>query len=78
VIALEVGECETEAFWRDFLRSLVARGLVGGQLAVSDAHPGLKAAIAQLLGCARQRCTVHFLKDSLGHAGKDQQPMLAA
>ena len=78
VIGLDVGEAETEAFWREFLRGLVARGLVGVQLAVSDAHPGLKAAIAQVLGCAWQRCTVHFLRDCLGHARKDQQPMLAA
>ncbi len=78
VIGLDVGECETEAFWRAFLRSLVARGLVGVGLAVSDAHPGLKAAIAQVLGCAWQRCTVHFLRDCLGHARRDQQPMLAA
>ncbi len=78
VIALEVGEAETEAFWREFLRDLVARGLVGVQLAISDAHPGLKAAIAQVLGCAWQRCTVHFLRDCLGHARKEEQPMLAA
>jgi putative transposase len=78
VIGLDVGEAETEAFWREFLRSLVARGLVGVQLAISDAHPGLKAAIAQVLGCAWQRCTVHFLRDCVGQARKDQQPMLAA
>ncbi len=78
VIGLDVGEAETEAFWREFLRGLVARGLLGVQLAVSDAHPGLKAAIAQVLGCAWQRCTVHFLRDCLGQARKDQQPMLAA
>jgi putative transposase len=78
VIGLDVGEAETESFWRTFLRELVARGLHGVQLAVSDAHPGLKAAIAQVLGCAWQRCTVHFLRDCLGQARKDQQPMLAA
>jgi putative transposase len=78
VIALDVGEGETEAFWREFLRGLVARGLVGVQLAISDAHPGLKAAIAQVLGCPWQRCTVHFLRDCLGHARREQQPMLAA
>ena len=78
VIALDVGEAETEAFWREFLRVLVTRGLVGVQLAISDAHPGLKAAIAQVLGCPWQRCTVHFLRDCLGHARRDQQPMLAA
>jgi transposase-like protein len=78
VIGLDVGECETEAFWREFLRSLVARGLVGVELAISDSHPGLKAAIAQVLGCPWQRCTVHFLRDCLGHARREQQPMLAA
>ncbi|MDP8942676.1 MAG: IS256 family transposase [Actinomycetota bacterium] len=78
VIGLDVGECETEAFWREFLRGLVSRGLLGVELAISDAHPGLKAAIGQVLGCAWQRCTVHFLRDCLGHARKDQQPMLAA
>src|SRR4051795_10619136 len=31
IIGLDVGEAETEAFWTEFLRSLVARGLVGVQ-----------------------------------------------
>jgi len=48
------------------------------QLAVSDAHEGLKAAIAKVLSCPWQRCTVHFLRDMLGHCGKAQQPMIAA
>jgi transposase-like protein len=78
VIGMEVGECETEAFWTEFLRELVARGLVGVQLAISDAHQGLKAAIAKVLSVPWQRCAVHFLRDCLGHARQDQQPMLAA
>jgi transposase-like protein len=78
VIALDLGEAETEAFWRSFLRSLVERGLTGVQLVVSDAHAGLKKAIAQVLGCPWQRCTVHFLREALGHARREQQPMLAA
>jgi putative transposase len=78
IIGLDVGEAETEAFWREFLRSLVARGLVGVQLAVSDAHPGLKAALEQVLGTAWQRCTVHFLRDCFGHARKDQHGLLGA
>jgi len=77
VIGLDVGEAETEAFWREFLRGLRARGLAGVRLCVSDAHPGLKAAIAQVLGVPWQRCTVHFLRDMLGHVGKAQQPMIA-
>ena len=78
VIGLDCGECETEAFWRDFLRSLVKRGLAGVQLVVSDAHEGLKQAIGQVLGTPWQRCTVHFLREALGHARREQQPMLAA
>jgi len=78
VIGLDCGECETEAFWREFLRGLVKRGLSGVQLVVSDAHEGLKQAIAQMLGSPWQRCTVHFLREALGHARREQQPMLAA
>ena len=61
--SIDVGEAETEAFWTDFLRGLVERGPVGVGLAIYDAHAGLKAAIAKVLGCAWQRCTVHFLRD---------------
>jgi transposase-like protein len=78
IIGLDVGEAETEAFWTEFLRSLVARGLVGVQLAISDAHPGLKAAIARVLGSPWQRCTVHFLRDLRGHCRKDQHDALGA
>jgi putative transposase len=78
VIGLDVGECETEAFWRSFLRGLVKRGLSGVQLVVSDAHAGLKRALAHVLECPWQRCTVHFLRETLGHVRKDQQGMVAA
>ena len=78
IIGLDVGAAETEAFWTEFLRSLVARGLIGVQLAISDAHPGLKAAIARVLGSPWQRCTVHFLRDLRGHCRKDQHDALGA
>src|ERR671934_2627144 len=78
ILSIDVGEAETEAFWTSFLRGLVKRGLTGVQLAISDAHAGLKAAIAKVLGCAWQRCTVHFLRDCFGHARKDQHGLLGA
>ena len=78
VIGLDVGEAETEAFWTEFLFSLKARGLDGVQVCVSDAHLGLRNAIARVLGCRWQRCTVHFLRDMLGHCARSQQPMIAA
>jgi putative transposase len=78
IVGIDVGEAETEAFWTGFLRSLVKRGLVGVQLVISDAHEGLKNAIARVLSCPWQRCTVHFLRDMLGHARKDQHGALGA
>ena len=78
VLAIDVGPAETEAFWREFLRSLVKRGLAGVQIVDSDAHEGLKKAIAQVLGCPWQRCSVHFLRETLGHCPKDAQGMVAA
>jgi putative transposase len=77
VVGLDVGEAETEAFWRGFLRSLRARGLDGVQLVVSDAHTGLTTAIAKVFGCPWQRCTVHFLRDMLGHVPRAQQPLVS-
>jgi putative transposase len=78
ILGVDVGAAETEAFWSDFVRSLVARGLSGVQLVVSDAHEGLKQAIAKVLSCPWQRCTVHFLRDCLGHARRDQHGLLGA
>ena len=78
ILGIDVGEAETEAFWTDFLRSLVRRGLRGVQLVVSDAHEGLKNAIRRIVICPWQRCTVHFLRDCLGQARKDQHGLLAA
>ena len=48
IVGLDVGTSEDGAFWLSFLRSLVARGLVGVELVISDAHQGLRGAIATL------------------------------
>jgi putative transposase len=56
---------------------LRVRGLDGVRLCISDAHVGLKHAIAQVLGCRWQRCTVHFLRDMLGHVSRAQQPLVS-
>ena len=78
VIGIEIAESETEAGWAAFLRELVARGLEGVRLAVSDDHLGLKAAIAKVIGCPWQRCTVHFIRNMHGHCKKGQRNMVAA
>jgi putative transposase len=78
VIGLDIGEVESGAFWVEFLRSLKRRGLSGVQLAVSDQHEGLKAAIARMLSCPWQRCTVHFTRDMVMHCRRDQRGLVAA
>lgn len=79
LLGFELGSSETEAFWLEFLRSLVQRGLKGVQLVVSDAHEGLKAAIAQVLsGASWQRCRVHFMRNLLSHIPRGDQAMVTA
>ena len=78
VIGLDIGETESEAFWVAFLRSLRERGLSGVRLCVSDDHLGLKNAIARILACPWQRCTVHFVRDMLRHCRPSQRGMVSA
>ncbi len=78
VIGLDLGEVESGAFWTEFLRALKRRGLSGVRLAISDQHEGLKAAIARVLGCPWQRCTVHFTRDMVMHCHRDQRGLVAA
>jgi putative transposase len=78
VIGLDVGEVESGSFWVEFLRGLKKRGLSGVRLAISDDHEGLKAAIARVLCCPWQRCTVHFVRDMLAHCRRDQRGLVAA
>lgn len=79
VLGLEVGPSEEGAFWVQFLRGLLARGLSGVQLVISDAHRGLKAAIGAVLqGASWQRCRVHFVRNALGLVPKSAAQMVAA
>jgi transposase-like protein len=79
VLGLDVGPSEDGAFWLQFLRALVARGLAGVQLVISDAHQGLKRAIAAALGGAGwQRCRVHFVRNALALVPKAASQMVAA
>ena len=79
VLGLAVGDSEDGAFWTAFLRSLRARGLDGVRLVISDAHEGLKGAIAKiLLGSSWQRCKVHFLRDVLSRIPKGSADMVLA
>jgi putative transposase len=78
IVGLGIGPSEAETFWSAFLKSLVKRGLRGIRLVVSDAHDGLKAAIARVVGATWQRCRVHFMRNALAHVPKGQHTVVAA
>ena len=79
VLGVDVGPAEDHQFWLDFLRQLVSRGLRGVRLVTSDAHLGLKQAVAQVLtGATWQRCRVHFMRNALSTVPKAAQQMVAA
>lgn len=79
ILGVAVGASETEAFWLDFCRRLVARGLRGVQLVISDAHEGLRSALAQCFaGAAWQRCRVHFLRNAVVPVQKQHAPAVLA
>ncbi|MEJ7604664.1 MAG: IS256 family transposase [Kofleriaceae bacterium] len=78
ILGLEVVTQEDGAAWLAFLRGLVARGLSGVALVTSDAHLGLREAIAATLpGAAWQRCRTHFMRNLLTRVPKSAQPLVA-
>jgi transposase-like protein len=78
ILGLDVITTEDGAGWLAFLRGLVARGLAGTSLVVSDAHPGLVDAIASTLtGACWQRCRTHYMRNLLTRVPKSAQSMVA-
>jgi len=78
ILGMDVGTSEDGVFWLSFLRSLVARGLSGVQLVTSDAHQGLKDAIATVFtGAAWQRCRTHFMTNLLTRVPRRAQSAVA-
>jgi transposase-like protein len=68
VLAVEYANRESRGSWKEFLLGLKERGLNGVQFVVSDDHPGLKAALREVLpGVWWQRCYVHFLRNALDY-----------
>lgn len=68
VLAVEYANRESQSSWRDFLLRLTQRGLQGVLFVVGDEHPGLKAAVREVLPQAWwQRCYVHFLRNALDY-----------
>ena len=79
ILGLDVVTAEDGTAWTSFLRDLVARGLAGVVLVTSDAHEGLKSAIAAVLpGAAWQRCRTHFARNLLAKVPRSAQDFVAA
>ena len=78
ILGVDVVTAEDGASWTTFLRGLVARGLRGVKLVVSDSHEGLKAAVAAALpGTSWQRCRTHFMRNLLTRVPKSAQGLVA-
>ena len=78
VLGIDVGTSEDGAFWLAFLRGLVARGLSGVELVTSDAHQGLREAVATVFaGASWQRCRTHFMRNLLTRVPKSAEALVA-
>lgn len=79
VIGIDIVYTESRESWTGFLKDLLARGLRGVRLVISDAHEGLKAAILSIFaGVAKwQRCRVHFVRNILAHVSPHRKLQIA-
>lgn len=73
LLGVSVAVGEHEAHWRQFLQSLVQRGLTGVQLIVSDAHEGLQAARRAVFGGVPwQRCQFHLQQNAQAYVPRQE------
>ena len=79
VLGLQTATSETGPAWNSFFADLVARGLTGVRLVTSDAHAGLKDAIAaNLPGASWQRCRTHYAANLMSVTPKSMWPAVKA
>lgn len=79
ILGWAVGDSESEATWSELLLGLKRRGLAGVELVTSDAHGGIRKALARhLQGVAWQRCRVHLMRELLKKVGWKDYKELAA
>jgi len=78
VLGATIRDCEDELFWSGFFDELKERGLRGVKLVVSDAHPGIQAAVeTSFLGASWQMCYTHFSRAILKNVAKKDQEEIA-
>jgi len=71
ILGVSVSLSEAEVHWREFLSTLIQRGLHGVEYIVSDAHEGLATARkACLAGVPWQRCQFHLMQNAMHYVPK--------
>ena len=71
ILGTSVALSEAEVHWRAFIASLLARGMRGVRMIVSDAHEGLKNALkATMSGVYWQRCQCHLQRNAQAYVPK--------
>jgi transposase-like protein len=80
VLGLAIGDSESFSTWDEMFKNLKTRGLQSVEFVVSDAHSGLRDAIAKnFAGATWQRCQVHLMRNLIGHApAKYRSAVIAA
>lgn len=64
ILGFKIDHIESYEAWQGFFQDLKSRGLQSPKLIISDAHAGLKKAVArEFIGTSWQRCTVHFKRN---------------
>jgi transposase-like protein len=67
---------EAEVHWREFFKTLQARGMHGVRLGISDDHPGLKSArMAVFPSIPWQRCQFHLAQNAQSYAPKQSMKL---
>lgn len=79
VLGVSVSLSEAEVHWREFLATLVERGLHGVEMITSDAHEGLKAARQAVFpGVPWQRCQFHLQQNAAAYVPKVEMRIAVA
>lgn len=79
ILGVSVSLSEAEVHWRQFLESLVKRGLHGLELVISDAHSGLKAARQAVFPSVPwQRCQFHLQQNAQSYVPKQSMKKAVA
>ena len=74
ILGVYVDSAESESSWGEVFGDLLARGLHGVELIVSDHHEGLMKAVARYFsGASWQRCMVHYLRNALAKVAKQDR-----